>query len=139
MEAVNTSSPSQLDLHNVEQLYPELFSTLTGLATGSDAELTARFVPFVADLSRDFAIEEQWLQYLDPAAQKAHRAEHAQLLRLLHHAEARMLNGDCMLARKIVPLLAQWFAEHIAELDTIWAHSLSHAKNNSFPVMLDAA
>lgn len=120
----NTGSKSMLlDETGVKQLYPQLFSELDAMADATDAQFCVRYPQFVAELEQDFATEEQWMGKLDARMVQQHRAEHAQLLRLLHHAQSRVLAGDCQLGRKILPLLQPWFAEHISEMDTVWAHA----------------
>lgn len=123
MHTKTVSKPMLLDESGVKQLYPQLFSELESMADASDAQFCVRYPQFVAELEHDFATEEQWMGKLDARMVQQHRAEHAQLLRLLHHAQSRVLAGDCQLGRKILPLLQPWFAEHISAMDTVWAHA----------------
>ncbi len=112
-----------LDDSGIKRLYPQLFSELDAMADASDAQFQQRYPRFVAELERDFATEEQWMDALDSETLLAHRAEHAELLRLLHHAQSRVLDGDCQLGRKILPLLPPWFTAHISAMDTVWARA----------------
>lgn len=123
MQAYATPRTATLDEAGVKQLYPQLFTELEAMADASDAQFCIRYPQFVAELEHDFATEEQWMGALETRALQEHRAEHAQLLRLLHHAQSRVLAGDCQLGRKILPLLSPWFAEHISAMDTVWAHA----------------
>lgn len=123
MRANGVSKTVALDEAGIKQLYPQLFSELDAMADASDAQFCVRYPQFVAELEHDFATEEQWMGKLDTRVVQEHRAEHAQLLRLLHHAQSRVLAGDCQLGRKILPLLSPWFAEHISAMDTMWAHA----------------
>jgi hemerythrin-like metal-binding protein len=123
MQAFGNTLSGSLDEAQVKQLYPQLFSELDAMNDACDAQFSLRYPKFVAELERDFANEEQWMNVLDTRTVQEHRAEHAQLLRLLHHAQSRILAGDCNLGRKILPLLPPWFASHIAEMDTIWARA----------------
>lgn len=123
MQAYRIPVTGALDEAKIKQLYPQLFLELDAMADATDAQFCVRYPQFVAELERDFANEEQWMSELEMRALQEHRAEHAQLLRLLHHAQSRVLAGDCHLGRKILPLLTPWFATHIAEMDTIWARA----------------
>jgi hemerythrin len=139
MNAIPTPTQAILDEAEIKLLYPQLFTELDALAQSADADFAASFSGFVAKLERDFALEEQWLQHLDVHAQRTHRAEHAQLLGLLHHAQARMHEGDCRLGQKIIPLLSPWFIHHISMMDTAWANAASRHALRQAPAMLDAA
>ncbi|RJG01910.1 hemerythrin domain-containing protein [Noviherbaspirillum sedimenti] len=130
MQAYGISPAATLDEAGIKQLYPQLFSELDAMTDASDAQFCIRYPKFVAELERDFATEEQWMGGLETAMLQEHRAEHAQLLRLLHHAQSRVLVGDCQLGRKILPLLSPWFATHISAMDTVWARTA--ATNSSF-------
>ncbi len=123
MQAYGNSPTVVLDDSAVKQLYPQLFSELDAMSEASDAQFCIRYPQFVAEIERDFATEEQWMDGLDARMLQEHRAEHAQLLRLLHHAQSRVLDGDCRLGRKILPLLPPWFSSHISVMDTVWAHT----------------
>lgn len=129
MQAYGIPSGVALDEAKIKQLYPQLFCELDAMTEATDAQFTVRYPKFVAELERDFANEEQWMSGLDTRTLQEHRAEHAQLLRLLHHAQSRVLSGDCNLGRKILPLLSPWFATHIAEMDTVWAHAACRNAN----------
>jgi len=123
MQGHDNSSAVTLDEAGIKQLYPQLFSELDAMASASDAQFRIRYPQFVAELEYDFATEEQWMGELDAHMVQQHRAEHAELLRLLHHAQSRVLDGDCQLGRKILPLLSPWFSTHISAMDTVWAHA----------------
>ncbi|TCS38538.1 hemerythrin-like metal-binding protein [Paucimonas lemoignei] len=123
MQAYGIPSAGALDEAKIKQLYPQLFSELDAMTVASDAQFSLRYPKFVDELERDFANEEQWMADMDVRVVQEHRAEHAQLLRLLHHAQSRVMAGDCNLGRKILPLLPPWFASHISEMDTIWAQA----------------
>lgn len=125
MQAYATAPAVPLDEAEIKQLYPQLFSELAAMNDASDAQFCIRYPQFVAELERDFATEEQWMGSLEARMLQEHRAEHAQLLRLLHHAQSRVLEGDCQLGRKILPLLSPWFATHISAMDTVWAHTVA--------------
>ncbi len=121
MKAVNTSTDIQLDETEIKKLYPQLFSELVALSTASDSDFLLRFPRFVTELARDLLQEEQWMENICFDGIREHRAQHAELLGLLHHAQSRLLAGDSKLARKIVPLLTPWFNHHIAYMDVGWA------------------
>lgn len=130
MQAYGIPAANTLDETKIKQLYPQLFSELDAMTDACDAQFSIRYPKFVAELERDFANEEQWMSGLDLQAIQEHRAEHAQLLRLLHHAQSRVMAGDCNLGRKILPLLSPWFATHIAEMDTVWAQAACRKHND---------
>lgn len=138
MKAVDTSADIQLDETGINTLYPQLFSELTALTVGSDRDFLMRFPRFVAELAHDLLLEEQWMETICFDGLREHRAQHAELLGLLHHAQSRLLAGDHNLARKLVPLLTPWFTHHIARMDVGWA---TIAKNAALQeaAMLQAA
>lgn len=125
MQTYDATPAVSLDEAGIKQLYPQLFSELDAMTDASDVQFCIRYPQFVAELERDFATEEQWMGQLETGLVQEHLAEHAQLLRLLHHAQSRVMAGDCMLGRKILPLLSSWFATHISAMDTVWARAAS--------------
>lgn len=122
-------------------LYPTLFSCIDTLAESDDAHFTHRFAHFVADLERDFLMEEKWMEDLGFFSLREHREQHAELLRLLHHAQARVADGDFKLGRKIVALLPPWFTHHISAMDLSWASAahINQKQQSQTVALLEAA
>ncbi len=131
------ASPSELHLDNahVKNLYPQLFTKLAELDCAPATDFELLFPQFTAELARDFLMEEQFMEGLGFHELKMHRAQHAELLRLLHHAQARLLIGDHHLSRKILPLLSQWLIHHISSMDAAWI-MIAHAANSQQQAML---
>lgn len=117
----NLATAEKLTQAGLKGIYPALFAHIESLATMDDAEFAEHFPCLVANLERDFAKEEEWMERCGFVGLRAHREQHAELLRLLHHAQARVIDGDCKLGRKIALLLSQWFTFHIATMDISWA------------------
>lgn len=139
MKVISPPAQDTLSETEIYNLYPQLFSEIAELSVLPDAEFILRYFEFIANLERDFVVEEQWMEQLDSQLQREHRAEHAQLLGLLHHAQTRMVDGDCSLGRKIIPLLTHWFTEHIATMDTAWALAMARRPASHQPLMRNVA
>jgi hemerythrin-like metal-binding protein len=130
----NLATAEKLAQAGLKGLYPALFARIDSLALADDVEFAARFPELVGDLERDFAREEEWMERSGFIGLRSHREHHAELLRLLHHAQSRVLDGDCKLGRKIASLLSPWFSLHIATMDISWAaavHVQQQAKQSA--------
>jgi hypothetical protein len=92
--------------------YPMLYADLELLLGASDAGFEAGFLAFVRQLEAVFRAEERWMEAAALDACKEHRELHAEVLRLLHQAQARSFQGDHALARKVIQLLPAWFDSH---------------------------
>jgi len=107
----------------LDNLHPLLFAELADLAAVADTQFKIRFRNFVAELEHDFSREEQFMEENRFASLKEHRQAHAELLRLLHHAQERLETDEYKLARKIVGLLPHWFIYHMTTMDLAFANA----------------
>lgn len=89
--------------------YPRLYADLAHLLSAPDTAFEAGFMAFVRELETVFRNEERWLEEAALDACKEHRELHAEVLGLLHQAQARSFEGDHALARKVIQLLPAWF------------------------------
>ncbi len=92
--------------------YPRLYADLEHLLAAPDHAFEAGFLAFVRELETVFRAEERWLEGAALEACKEHRELHAEVLRLLHQAQARSFAGDHALARKVIQLLPAWFGKN---------------------------
>jgi hemerythrin len=92
--------------------YPRLYANLEQLLEAPDPGFEAGFMAFVRELETVFHAEERWLEAAAQGACKEHRELHAEVLSLLHQAQARGFEGDYALARKVIQLLPAWFGDH---------------------------
>lgn len=105
----------------VTEEYPLLFADLERLVAAPDCYFEAGFGSFVHQLEKAFRAEEEWIEAVEivtDSSLKEHRELHAEVLRLMHHAQARNLVGDYSLARKVIKLLPEWFNAHVPNVDT---------------------
>jgi len=114
----------------LQKLHPILYTELTELSAMPDEEFPIRFARFVGELERDFALEEEGMEYAAFGGLREHRAAHAELLGLMQHALARIYGGDAKLARKVVDLLPHWFVYHMTTLDLAFANTMSAGRHH---------
>lgn len=100
------------DMREAGHLQPALFAELTELRCCNDSEFENGFSTFIAHLKKDFSIKEQMMEGKNVRQAKAYKKTHEELLVLLQHAEARAMQKDVHLGRKIVDMLPHWYVRH---------------------------
>lgn len=96
---------------------PALVADLERLVAAPNLYFEAGFCAFVQRLSQAFQAEELRLEEAGIASLKAHQLLHAEVIRLMLHAQARNLAGDYALARKVIRLLPEWFSMNLPGMD----------------------
>jgi hemerythrin len=141
MEQARCSPELAYGIAETQQLHPAFFAELNKLASVPDGEFAIHFDLFVSNLESDLRAEEQWMENIDFAALKEHRALHAEALGVLHRAQARAMAGDVALARRVVELLPEWFVDHVLTMDLPLAQALrsSAAQEKHTDSVLDPA
>jgi hemerythrin-like metal-binding protein len=109
--------PAVLGLASVDRAHRTLFDALAELARASDPEFARDYPSLVAALERDFREEEMLMEKAGLSSYKAHLEQHARVLSALHHAAARVMEGDFGPGREAVGLLSQWLLVHIPAMD----------------------
>ncbi|MES2538738.1 MAG: hemerythrin domain-containing protein [Pseudomonadota bacterium] len=106
----------------MDALHRDFLHALAGLSVTADKDFGAGYGTLVTSLERAFATEEMWMEQIAFPALKSHREQHARVLSALHHAHPQVMQGDLSVAQNIVKkLLPQWFAFHVATMDTTLA------------------
>lgn len=100
------------EMREVGHLQPALFAELMELRCCNDSEFENGFSNFIAHLKKDFSIKEQMMEGKNVRQAKAYKKTHEELLVLLQHAEARTMQKDVHLGRKIVDMLPHWYVRH---------------------------
>lgn len=103
---------TNIEATDIAQLQPALFAELTRLRACDESEFEGSFRNFVRNLEQDFFNKEKLIGTESGRYVKKYRQTHAELLMLLHHAQARVMQQDHHLGRKIVELLPHWFLRH---------------------------
>jgi hemerythrin len=124
MKQTHRSFETAHEIAEASQLHPACFAELARLPSMPDGEFVISFDLFVATLEGDLRVEEQWMEDIDFPAIKEHRALHAEVLGVLHKAQARAMAGDLALARRAVELLPEWLADHVSTMDVPLAAAL---------------
>lgn len=102
----------------MDELHAGITAALQAASDASDAHFCSAYQALVARLELAFRTEESHLDDADPAALKAHREQHARVLRGLHIAHGQVLDGDLALGRRIAEdLLPRWLSFHIVSMD----------------------
>lgn len=102
---------------SLSEWHPSLHADLERLLAAPDCCFEAGFGAFVMHLEEAFRIEEQSVEELGADSLKEHRRLHAEILWLMHHAQARNLACDYALARKVIRLLPEWFNARSRRVD----------------------
>lgn len=90
---------------------------MNALARATDEQAAECFVHLVATLEQSFRVEEQVMEAINCRALRQHREAHARVLCALHQAAARIEDGDAVLAREAVVLLARFLRMHRPAID----------------------
>jgi len=106
-----------LGLASVDRAHRTLLNALAELAQVSDQEFARGYPLLVAAIERDFREEETLMEKIGLGSYKAHLEQHGRVLSALHHAAARVLEGDFGPGREAVGLLSQWLLIHIPAMD----------------------
>jgi len=107
--------PSHVDA--MAMAHDAMFTAMGRLGAAGDAAFAADFPAFVATVEADFRDEETAMEAIGYADLRSHREVHAKVLGALHHAQARVANGDILAGRDALRLLPQWFSAHLASMD----------------------
>jgi len=121
-----------------DQLHPAFFAELNRLPSMPDTDFVIHFDRFVSTLESDLRAEEQWMEDINFASVREHRALHAEALGVLHKAQARAMVGDVGLARRVVELLPEWLADHVLTMDAPLAAALKNTvgqKQQTAPIL----
>lgn len=129
MEYTRWSAGQQDGMAETEQLHPAFFAQLNELSALPDGVFALHFDRFVSNFESDLRAEEQWMEDIEFASLKEHRALHAEALTVLHQAQARSMVGDVRLARRVIELLPEWFVEHVVTMDVPLANALRVIKS----------
>jgi len=93
-------------------------------AAAGDAEFARLFGELYAHVCRHFDDESKLMRECRFAATGEHENEHRRVLGDLTHLKARVAAGRPAMARAYVEGLPQWFAGHLATMDSALAASL---------------
>jgi hemerythrin len=121
------SSEMKLGVAAMDELHQAFFASLEELESASDSDFPARFDRLVADIERDFAAEERWMEKINFSAIQSHLEQHSRVLSALHHAQSGVMGGDVAQGREAIELLSQWFVFHISTMDNALAHAIQLA------------
>ncbi|MDB5797381.1 MAG: hypothetical protein JWP36_1283 [Paucimonas sp.] len=95
----------------------------------SDRDFCKAYRALIGKLETAFREEEERLDDVNPALVKSHREQHGRVLRGLHCAHSRILDGDIELGREIISdLLPKWLGLHIASMDIPLANAMSERR-----------
>ncbi len=112
-----------------------LYGELRHIAALPPAAFPAAFHAVVALLERDFREEEDLMERMLFPGLPSHREQHARALAGLHHAAARLGEGNEKPARHAIGLLLEWLELHIGTMDVALAVACGVARRTHFTAM----
>lgn len=104
----------------MEEVHRDLLAQMNDLLRASDSAVAQGMERLVELMERDFRDEEELMERMSYPGIRAHMEQHARVLAALHRIEP----GDVPAARAALVLLPQWFAMHLATLDSALAEAL---------------
>ncbi|QID19523.1 hemerythrin family protein [Nitrogeniibacter mangrovi] len=116
-----------LGVADMDATHREFASYVSALSAAPEVEFPALFEQLRAHTRRHFEGEYRLMQACRFAATAEHEAEHARVLADLSHLSIRVQQGNCTMARAYVNALPDWFAQHLATLDSALAARLKAA------------
>jgi hemerythrin len=123
MEKVEWTPTMALGVDALDAPHRHLLEQMNGLLNGSDSDVTQGMEALVTAMECDFREEEALMEQITYPGIRAHMEQHARVLAALHRIEP----DDVAAAREALVLLPQWFALHLATLDTALAVALELA------------
>lgn len=123
-QPISWSPEMKLGVAAMDELHQTFFASLKALQAAPDFDFPARFDQLVADVERDFAAEEKWMEKINFISIQSHLEQHARVLSALHHAQAGVMGGDIAQGREAIELLSQWFVFHITTMDNALARAI---------------
>lgn len=94
-----------------------LMVQLEQLSRAPDESFAAGYIELVAFLEREMRTEEAALESINFKALRSHQEQHARVLSALHHAAPAVEDGNVVLGREALALLARWLEVHRATTD----------------------
>ena len=126
-----TSNAFTLGVVSMDAGHKNFVEELTQLEALDDVQLSKSFSDWVKTVESDFYDEEKLMDDIDFPDTQAHIAQHAHILSVLHHAEPRVSEGDCALAREIIGLIPEWFETHVSTMDRVLATAVLMARDRT--------
>lgn len=134
-----TPCERQTTVASIDTAHAAMFSAMWQLSIADDAALSETFPAFVAAVEQDFRDEESVMEGIAFPGLHGHREAHARVLGALHHAQARVANGDPRAGRDALQLLPQWFTLHLETMDKALSKALMLAENTAASSLACAA
>lgn len=118
----------------MDRSHREMADLVNRMAESTDASFAYLFPDLVSHTRAHFASEEVLMKDSRFPATSEHKAEHARVLGELDAFEKRLAGGRLALARAYVKeRLPEWFALHIATMDSALAAHLTSASRSRPP------
>ncbi len=117
MEEQAWSSELALGVPAMDNAHKAFVEELSRLAAAPDDRFAAAFPALVASMERDFREEEELMEAIGFPALQAHGEQHARVLGGMHHAAARVMEGDLAAGHSAIDFLQQWFRLHLSTMD----------------------
>jgi hemerythrin len=132
VHSIHWSDEMSTGVPALDNLHRDLFETMASTASSANEELKDSYSSLVRKVECAFLNEEKWLEEIAPALLKIHREQHAGVLRALHKAHRKVLEGDLDLGRHVAgDLLPQWYAVHVSTLEMALAILIQENPTNT--------
>lgn len=124
---------NSLRLNNeaMDSMHEEFVGLLDSLKTADKRTFITLFSDLMSHTKAHFEQEQALMESSHFSATQEHCAEHLKILGELAQFEKRVVNGNTTMARAYVKeRLPEWFALHVASMDSALAAALANQESN---------
>lgn len=124
MSTLSWSPAMAVGMMEVDHAHRDFFKRMAHVSGLQDEFLYDGLLELIAALEKDFWHEEVLMEAAGSTELKAHREQHAKLLKALHYLIPQMMQGDLKAGRQALEVLPNWMLMHMNTADVAMAQSL---------------
>jgi hemerythrin len=136
MEKHTTTSDVSLGITTMDTAHKALSRELVAILQAPDHEFFLRYRRICRLLEKSFKDEEELMERISYYDLRAHREQHATLLRTLHRAMPIVAGGENFFSHQVLSLLPHWFLRHLIKMDASLIKALENAGAKPVPKAL---
>lgn len=131
MEVIQFTPAFELSHAEMDGTHREFVDLLNRVAAAPDDRLVHALDEFIAHTEAHFAQEQKWMEEIQFPPLHCHVREHEGVLEISREVRTRVAAGETHLAGVLAKAVAEWFANHVASMDTVLAVYLKHPEQVS--------
>lgn len=121
MNLIEFTPALALNHAEMDTTHQEFVDLLNQLAEVPDDQVVRVMDEFIAHTEAHFAQEQQWMEETNFPPLHCHAREHEGVLEIAREVRNKIAAGETHYAPVLAKAVAEWFADHVASMDTILA------------------